>query len=111
VLLHQGDGAALVYLRAGARDLGSGLANTIVRYLSIVDCYVSVFPQSRTPRPRFSMFREHPPARSRSSNRTVIFNIDGGFTMARGDKSKYSSKQKRMAEHIEQGYKNGVLRA
>jgi len=25
--------------------------------------------------------------------------------MARGDKSKYSSKQKRMAEHIEQGYK------
>jgi cation transport regulator ChaB len=25
--------------------------------------------------------------------------------MARGDKSKYSGKQKRMAEHIEQGYK------
>ena len=25
--------------------------------------------------------------------------------MARGDKSKYSGKQKRMAEHIERGYK------
>jgi hypothetical protein len=25
--------------------------------------------------------------------------------VARGDKSKYSSKQRRMAEHIEQGYK------
>ena len=25
--------------------------------------------------------------------------------MARGSKSKYSSKQRRMAEHIEQGYK------
>lgn len=29
--------------------------------------------------------------------------------MARGDKSKYSSKQKRQAEHIEEGYeKHGV---
>jgi plasmid stabilization system protein ParE len=30
--------------------------------------------------------------------------------MPRGDKSKYSDKQKRQAEHIEQGYENrGVL--
>lgn len=31
--------------------------------------------------------------------------------MPRGDKSKYSSKQKRMAEHIEEGYeKSGISR-
>jgi plasmid stabilization system protein ParE len=35
----------------------------------------------------------------------------GGFFMARGSKSKYSSKQKRKAEHIEEGYeKRGVSR-
>src|SRR5437588_79176 len=33
----------------------------------------------------------------------------GGHIMARGDKSKYTSKQKRQAEHIEEGYeKRGV---
>ncbi len=74
--------------------------------LSSVDVLLGLpFLPGLEPRARFSVFREHPPTRSRSSNRTVIFNNDGGFTMARGDKSKYSSKQKRMAEHIEQGYK------
>src|SRR5262245_11609295 len=36
--------------------------------------------------------------RPRSSNRT------GGITMPRGDKSKYTDKQKRKAEHIAEGY-------
>lgn len=31
--------------------------------------------------------------------------------MARGDKSKYTSKQKRMAEHIEEGYEKRGLSA
>jgi plasmid stabilization system protein ParE len=33
----------------------------------------------------------------------------GGFAMPRGDKDKYTGKQKRKAEHIEEGYeKRGV---
>jgi len=28
----------------------------------------------------------------------------GGYIMPRGDKDKYTDKQKRMAEHIEEGY-------
>jgi len=33
----------------------------------------------------------------------------GGYIMPRGDKDKYTDKQKRMAEHIEEGYeKRGV---
>jgi plasmid stabilization system protein ParE len=35
--------------------------------------------------------------------------ILGGIIMARGDKSSYTSKQKRQAQHIEEGYrKRGV---
>jgi hypothetical protein len=32
--------------------------------------------------------------------------IDEGATMPRGDKSAYTDKQKRMAEHIEEGYES-----
>jgi plasmid stabilization system protein ParE len=36
-------------------------------------------------------------------------NLQGGKFMPRGDKSKYTDKQKRQAEHIEEGYeKKGV---
>jgi hypothetical protein len=30
--------------------------------------------------------------------------MPGGFSDARGEKSKYTDKQKRQAEHIEEGY-------
>lgn len=35
----------------------------------------------------------------------VNLESEGDTTMARGDKSKYTDKQKRQAEHIEEGYK------
>jgi hypothetical protein len=40
---------------------------------------------------------------------TSQFFISGGLIMPRGDKGKYTNKQKRQAEHIEEGYeKRGV---
>jgi plasmid stabilization system protein ParE len=39
----------------------------------------------------------------------VKLNLDRRYKMARGSKDKYSDKQKRQAEHIEEGYvKKGV---
>jgi plasmid stabilization system protein ParE len=33
------------------------------------------------------------------------FKLNGGIAMPQGDKGKYTDKQKRQAEHIEEGYK------
>jgi plasmid stabilization system protein ParE len=52
------------------------------------------------------------PAQDRSSSvQTTValpvldtYSFIGGVTMARGDKSSYTDKQKRQAEHIEEGY-------
>jgi hypothetical protein len=38
-----------------------------------------------------------------------LMNLRGDEIMARGDKSKYSSKQQRQAEHIEEGYEQRGL--
>jgi plasmid stabilization system protein ParE len=36
----------------------------------------------------------------------AIINEGGSLIMPRGDKAKYTDKQKRQAEHIEEGYEN-----
>jgi plasmid stabilization system protein ParE len=51
-----------------------------------------------------------PHCRNPSPAQTVDHELSiGGFAMPRGDKDKYTDKQKRKAEHIEEGYeKRGV---